>query len=178
MSKSKKIVLSGLLIAVAIILERGPLSYKTPTTKVTLFYVPVMVSAMLLGPMYSSLIAGLSDLIGALLFPTGPYAVGFTISAALSGLIYGLFLYSKNNTYFKPFKMLVRLILSNILVLGIVELPLDSLWLHIYYSKVFTAMLVDRIPISIIMLPIQVIIMYFLSSYIGNLSEKYLIEKD
>ena len=74
--------------------------------------------------------------------------------------------------------MLLKLIIASILVLGIVELPIFSLILHFYNSQAFIAILIARIPASICMLPIQVITMYFLSSYIGNLSEKYLIEKD
>lgn len=177
MSKSKKIVLSGLLLAVAIVLDRF-ISIKTPILKISFDYIPIMVSAILLGPKYSCLIAGLCDLIGALLFPFGPFFPGFTIAAALSGLVYGLVLYSKNNPYFKGKELLLKLIIASIIVLGIVELPIFSLILHIYNSQAFMAILIARIPASLCILPIQVITMYFLSSYIGNLSEKYLIEKD
>ena len=41
----------------------------------------------------SALCAALGDLAGALLFPTGAFFPGFTATAALTGLIYGLFLY-------------------------------------------------------------------------------------
>ena len=40
-----------------------------------------------------TLCAALGDLAGALLFPTGAFFPGFTATAALTGLIYGLFLY-------------------------------------------------------------------------------------
>ena len=95
MSKSKKIVLSGLLLAILIVFSRF-VSIKTPILVISFSYIPIMLSAILLGPEYSCLIAGLGDLIGALLFPFGSYFVGFTITAALSGLVYGLCLYSKN----------------------------------------------------------------------------------
>ena len=177
MSKSKKIVLSGLLLAILIVFSRF-VSIKTPILVISFSYIPIMLSAILLGPAYSCLIAGLGDLIGALLFPFGSYFVGFTITAALSGLVYGLFLYSKDGKYFKGKPLVLRLILSSIIVLGIIDLPITSLMLHFLYSKAFMAVLLSRVTVKACMLPIQVITMYFLSSYIGNLSEKYLIEKD
>ena len=42
------------------------------------------------------LVFGLTDYIGAHLFPFGEYFVGFTISAIIKGLIYGVFLYPGN----------------------------------------------------------------------------------
>lgn len=177
MSKSKKVVLSGLLLAVLIVFSRF-VSIKTPILVISFSYIPIMLSAILLGPLYSTLIAGLGDLIGALLFPFGAYFPGFTITAALSGLVYGLLLYSKNSKYFTGKNLIIRLIISSIIVLGIIDLPIYSLMIHLLYSKAFMAVLIPRATLKACMLPIQVITIYFLSLYIGNLAEKYLIEKD
>ncbi len=177
MSKSKKIVLSGLLLAILIVFSRF-VSIKTPILVISFSYIPIMLSAILLGPKYSTAIAGLGDLIGALLFPFGAYFVGFTITSALSGLVYGLLLYSKDGKYFKGKNLIIRLIISSIIVLGIIDLPIYSLMIHFLYSKAFMSVLLSRATLKVCMLPIQVITIYFLSLYIGNLAEKYLIEKD
>lgn len=177
MSKSKKIVLSGLLLAILIVFSRF-VSIKTPILVISFSYIPIMLSAILLGPKYSTAIAGLGDLIGALLFPFGAYFVGFTITSALSGLVYGLLLYSKDGKYFKGKNLIIRLIISSIIVLGIIDLPIYSLMIHFLYSKAFITVLLSRATLKACMLPIQVITIYFLSLYIGNLAEKYLIEKD
>lgn len=81
-SKLKKIIFAAMLLAVLIILERF-LSIKTPLLKISFGFIPIMIGAIYLGPKYSTLIAALGDLIGALLFPFGTYFVGFTISAGL-----------------------------------------------------------------------------------------------
>ena len=60
-----------------------------------------MLSAIILGPKYSTVLAGLADLIGALLFPFGSFFIGYTISALLTGLVYGLFLYNKDEFGFE-----------------------------------------------------------------------------
>ena len=94
MSKIKKIALAALLLALEIILSRF-LSIKTPILVISFGFLPIMFSAILLGPKFSFLIAILADLIGALLFPFGEYFVGFTIIQGLTGLVYGIFLYNK-----------------------------------------------------------------------------------
>lgn len=81
-TKTKKIILSAMLLAVLLILSRF-LSVKTSLLVISFSFIPIMISAIYLGPKYSTLIAALGDLIGALLFPFGTYFVGFTISAGL-----------------------------------------------------------------------------------------------
>lgn len=179
MSKSKKIVLAGLLLALLIVLARF-VSIKTPILVISCSFIPIMLSAYLLGPKYSCLIAGLGDLIGALLFPFGSYFVGFTIASALSGLTYGLFLGPKEDQYFSGKKLILRLIISSFIVLGIIETPIYAALLHLFgfSSKGFIAILSTRAIKNVCMLPIQVIVMYFLAAYTGKLAKKYLINED
>ena len=53
------------------------------------------VSGSILGPAVTAVVGMCSDIIAFVIKPTGPYFPGFTISAAVSGLIFGLFLYKK-----------------------------------------------------------------------------------
>lgn len=78
MSKLKKIILSGLLLALLIVLDRF-ISIKTLYLQVSFSFLPIALAAILLGPKYSTLIAGLGDLIGAILWPFGEYFIGFTL---------------------------------------------------------------------------------------------------
>ena len=97
MSKLKKVILSGILLALLIVLNRF-VSIKTPLLVISFSFVPIMMAAIWLGPKYSTLIAALGDFIGAILFPFGTYFPGFTVSAGLTGLIYGIFLYKKQES--------------------------------------------------------------------------------
>lgn len=178
MNKTKKIILAALLLAILIIFGRF-ISIKTPIVVISLSFLPIMLSAILLGPKYSCLIAALGDLIGALLFPFGEYFVGFTIIQGIVGLVYGLFLYNKNdNEFFEGKSLIIRLILSSFIVLGIIELPCMSLMLHFLYGNAFIAILLTRIVTKLIMFPIQVLTMYFLNTYIVKLSNKYLYTEE
>ncbi|HBD06060.1 MAG TPA: hypothetical protein DCY93_01450 [Firmicutes bacterium] len=66
--------------------------------RLSLTSVPIVISSLILGPLYGGIVGGLGDLIGALLFPVGPYFFGFTLDSALLGVVPGLiyFLYNKS----------------------------------------------------------------------------------
>ena len=63
MSKTKKIILSGLLLGILIVLSRF-VSIKTPILVISLSFLPIMISAYILVPFNSCLIEALGDLIG------------------------------------------------------------------------------------------------------------------
>ena len=75
MSRNKKIILTAVLLAMLIILSRF-LSIKTPILKISFAFVPTMLCAVWLGFKWTVLLNVLGDVIGATLFPTGPYFVG------------------------------------------------------------------------------------------------------
>ena len=88
-SKSKKIILSALLLSILLVLSRF-LSIKSTFLVISFSFIPMMLAGIYLGPWYACLICALGDLIGALLFPFGAYFPGFTVSSGLMGLVYGL----------------------------------------------------------------------------------------
>ncbi len=176
MSKSKKIILSAFLLALLIVLSRFA-SIQTQLLVISTSFIPIMMSAIWLGFKYSTVIAGLGDLIGALLFPFGSYFPGFTISAAISGFIYGIFLYE--NPQKEPqqeWKFILKLIVSSVLVLGVVNIFITSIWLHILYEKAYFAIITTRVLAQVIMLPIQVIVIYGLNKFTKPFIKKYLWE--
>lgn len=176
MSKIKKYILSAMLLAILIILSRF-ISIKTQFLVISFSFIPIMIAAIWLGPKYSTLIALLGDFLGAILFPFGPYFPGFTVSAAISGFIYGIFLYNKENELSNR-SFIARLIISSILVLAIVNLFITSLWLHLLYGEAYLAVLLGRITTQIIMLPIQVITIYVLDKSSKPFIKKYLQEEN
>ena len=86
MSKTKKIILAGLLLAILIIFDRF-VSIKTLYLQISFSFLPIALAGMLLGPKYSCAIATLGDLIGSLLWPFGEYFIGFTLVDSVIGLI-------------------------------------------------------------------------------------------
>lgn len=175
MSKLKKVILSGILLALLIVLNRF-ISIKTPLLVISFSFVPIMMSAIWLGPKYSTLIAALGDFIGAILFPFGTYFPGFTVSAGLVGLIYGIFLYQKPKEEISNGKFIVKLIISNLLVLGLVEIFVVSIWLNILYGKAYLVVVSTRVLAQAIMFPIRVITIFFLEKLTRPMVNRYLYE--
>lgn len=175
MSKLKKVILSGILLALVIVLNRF-VSIKTPLLVISFTFVPIMMSAIWLGPKYSTLIAALGDFIGAILFPFGTYFPGFTVSAGLTGLIYGMFLYKKQNNEMTDKKFIIRLIISNLLVLGIVEIFVVSLWLNMLYGKAYLLVVSSRVVAQVIMFPIRIITIFVLERLTRPIVNRYLYE--
>ena len=93
---TKTLTLTALLAALEFVLSRF-LSISAWNTKIGFAFVPVALAALLLGPLNAGIVAALADFLGALLFPVGPYFPGFTLTAFLMGLCYGLFLYKKQS---------------------------------------------------------------------------------
>lgn len=176
MSKLKKVILSGVLLALLIVLNRF-VSIKTPLLVISFSFVPIMMAGVWLGPKYATLIAALGDFIGAILFPFGTYFPGFTLSAGLKGLIYGMLLYKKPGEERTSKSFIIRLIISNILVLGIIEIFVVSLWLNIMYGKAYFVVISTRILAQVIMFPIQVITIYILEKLTRPIVDRYLYEE-
>lgn len=178
MRKTKKIILSGLLLSLLIILSRF-VSFKSQILVISFSFIPIIISAILLGPKYTLVIAALGDFLGATLFPFGSYFIGFTILEALTGLIYGLILYKKpnneeSNSFYTEKNLIIRLILSSFINLVIIGIFITGYMISTLYGNAYIVVISSRAITKIIMLPIQIIIIYLLHTRIITYSEKYL----
>lgn len=173
MSKNKKIILTAVLLAVQIILSRF-LSVKTPILKISFAFIPSMLCAIWLGAKWTVLLNVLGDIIGATLFPTGAFFIGYTISTAISGLIYGLFLYKKEDNSYTDKQFIIRLIISVILVTCISNIGLNTLWISITTGKAFIVLLGTRIVKELIMIPIQIVVIIFIEKALRKPFDTYI----
>ncbi len=87
---TKAIVGSGLLVAISIILTRV-FSIAMPTLRLGFGDVPIIISGIVYGPFVGGITGAISDVLGYMINPMGgAYFPGFTVSAALRGIIPGL----------------------------------------------------------------------------------------
>ena len=137
----RPLVTCAMLTAVGVVLDRFVPALFTDTYKITFTFVPAVVAAVLYGPAGGAAVWGLTDLIGALLFPRGVYFPGFTVTAALKGALYGWFL-TRENVKFFPHVTVPTLINNFVVGLG-----LDTLWIALLYSgKTYWGYFAGRIP--------------------------------
>ncbi len=177
MSKNKKIILAALLLAMSIVLSRF-LSIKTPIVTIGFSFVPTMLCAIWLGPKWTILLNVLADLIGATLFPFGSYFIGYTITTAVSGAIYGVLLYKKEEDSYTDKQFIIRVILASVLVTVIANIGLNTLWISITTGKAFMVLISARIIKEVIMIPIKVIVIIFLEKALRKPFNTYLREQE
>lgn len=154
MSKNKilRLVVCGMMVAVDVVLARLA-SLNTTTERLGLSLFAVAIVAYLYGPIAAMLVHGLSDLIGAMLFPNGPIFLGFTLTAALIGLIYGLCFYHKKSLWWIVLAVGTQVVCT---------LCLNTLWLSILYDKGFLVFLPGRLIQAAIVTPVQLVGLPFL----------------
>lgn len=148
-----KIANIALLIALEIVLSRF-LSISTPIVKIGFSFVPLSMLAMLYGPFYAASGAAIADIIGAVLFPLGAYFPGYTLTAALTGLTYGLLLYQRPKSWW-------RILAAVLIVALLLNLGLNTVWIHMTTGKAYMVLLMPRIVKSLAMVPIMTLLIRF-----------------
>jgi ECF transporter S component (folate family) len=146
---TKHLTAMALLIALEIILSRF-LSLSAWNTKIGFSFVPVVIAAILLGPIYAGIVGALADFVGAVLFPIGAYFPGFTLTAFLTGMVYGLFLYKRQS--------LPRILGAVAVNQFILSLLLNTLWISVLYGSPFGPLLVTRLVQSAILTVMQIVV--------------------
>ena len=164
-SQTRKLILAGLFVAASIILTRffaGNITVSGITIlRLSFGQVPIFLSGFLLGPLYGSLSGAIAELIGYLINPQGgPYFPGFTLNAAISGIIPGLFAKFKPR-YYSWGKILMVIAISEF----ITSICLTPLWLSILTGKAFVAFIPSNIISRIFLVPIHATIIKVLLKY-------------
>jgi ECF transporter S component (folate family) len=175
MPKVKSLVLAALLLAVLIVFERF-VSLQSPVLRLSFSYVPGVLAGWLLGPLWAALIGALGDVLGMLILPKGgAYFPGFTLSAALTCAVYGLFLYNKS-----PVKkgFLLRLILALLVVHVFIRLGLTTVWLMIITKRAYLAILAGRVIANLIELPVEIVSMYMITRFLEPHAAAYIRTED
>ena len=145
------LVLLAVLTAMEIVLSRF-LSINTWNLKIGFSFVPIVVAAMLYGPLGGACVAGMGDFLGANLFPIGPYFPGYTVTAVLTGLVFGVLLYRKQT----PIRAGVAVAINQL----IFSLLLNTFWIFLTNmdsSKAapYFTILTTRILQCAILIPVQ-----------------------
>lgn len=148
---TKTLVILALLVAMEIILNRF-LSINAWNIKIGFSFVPIVIAAILFGPVHSAIVGGLGDFIGALLFPIGAYFPGFTLTAVLMGIVWGIFLF-KNQS-------IVRIGLATIINQFILGLVVNTYWISVLYGSPYGPLFVTRITQAFILTVVQILVIF------------------
>jgi riboflavin transporter len=150
----KSIAICGIMAALALILNYVASISIGQYLRIGFSFLPNMMVDFLFGPTVGGLFGAALDVIKWFLKPTGPYFPGFTLSAALGAVIYGMFFYKKKVS-------LPRCIIAHTIVKAFVNCGLNTLWLNLLYGQAIAVILPTRILSNAINLPVDVALTYF-----------------
>lgn len=158
---TRMLAVMGILIALEIVIAQFGTFRPTQSIKVSPDFVPVVITAILYGPLPAMIMSILADVLGAFLFPVGPYFPGFTLTAALTGLLYGLLLRDRQD--------LPHTAAAVLLQQWVLSFLLNTLWLHVLYGSPYKALLLTRIPQCLVMTVVQMLLIPVLARAVKEL---------
>lgn len=148
-----KLVTMSLLVAMEVVLSRF-FSYQQWNIKFSVAFVPVLITAILYGPLSGGIVGAVSDFIGTMLFPIGPYFPGYTFCALWMGIVYGIFLHKKQN--------LIRIVIAVLINQIVFSWGLNSLWIAMTNGVTYMEQVSARTPqfvgMTIIMIPLSYLV--------------------
>jgi ECF transporter S component (folate family) len=154
---TEMLVFTGFMIALSVVLSKL-ISINISFLRIGFGFLPIAVLAILYGPYVAAIGYGVADLLGAWLLPTGTFFPGFTVSAVLTGLIFGWVLYNKEITF-------VRALIASALVCLIVNLLLNTWWLTFIIGKGFTVLLASRAIKEVVAIPVMAFLIVAIDRY-------------
>ena len=166
LKSTRTITTAGLLLAIQMVLASYGVIEVTDSLKISLGHLALAPTAILFGPVVASIQGALSDILGFLLKPTGPYFPGFTLTALLGGLFYGLFLY-------KTEKSLWQIIAARVVITVFVNICLNTVFLTMLYGPSRLATLPLRAFKNIIQLPIDCLLLGAVSKAVRRIPTGY-----
>lgn len=151
-TRTEQIIIIAFMIALEIVLSKL-VSVNLAFLRIGFGFLPIAIVAILYGPLWAAAAYAIGDVIGGFLFPTGAYFPGFTLSAALTGLVFGLVLYKKEVT-------IARAALASSIVCLVINLLLNTYWLTFIIGKGFMVLLASRAVKEIAAIPVMTALIY------------------
>lgn len=151
----RSLIIAALFIALDLVLDRVSI-YVTPELKISVGFVTIAMIGFLFGPVMGMAAGGLTDIIGYILNPHGAYFPGFTVSAILGGLVYGLFLYRREVRILPVF-------MAKLLINLLINICLNTLWNSMLGGKAFFVLLPARALKNLLLWPVESLILYFVA---------------
>lgn len=143
----KSISIIGILVAMEIILAR--FSIHTWNLKIGFSFIPVVVAAIFYGPVTAGLVGAIGDIMGYILFPVGAYFPGFTLTAFVTGMIFGFFL--------RKSQSVLNVVLAVLCVQIFVSQFMNTYWISFLYGSPYWALFATRIYQTAAMIAVEII---------------------
>jgi len=107
---------------------------------------------VVLGMLVIPVVGGIGDILGFVIFPTGAFFPGYTLSAILTNLVFGLFLYRREISW-------LRVALSRLVTNLFINVCLGSLWSKILYQKGWLYYAGTSVVKNLVLWPVEVVVL-------------------
>ncbi len=145
------ICIAAILIAVRVALKSVQIPVG-PSLNITVGFFVNALGASIFGPVVAVVAAAISDTLGCLIFPQGPYFFPFILEEISGSLLFALFLWRSNMTA-------TRVILSRFSVVSITNLiinPTLMMWYYdVFYGKSYAFMTIPRVMKNLALFPAE-----------------------
>ena len=165
LGRLKSIVICGIMAALAVVLSFTGTIRIGSYIRIGLSGVPERMVNFLYGPVVGGIFGAMLDILEYIVTPSGAFFPGFTISAALTGILYGAFLYKRKLTVWS-------VLIPEILVRVFVNLILNTYWLTILYGEGFFVLLPGRVASNLIQIPFETALIYLVLQATSRIAAK------
>jgi len=152
----KNLTVCGMLLALSIAVSFINF-YIGDSVKISFSFIFLALMGMKFGPALCGATAAMSDIIQFIIKPVGPYQPLLTLTALLSGVLYGILFYKDKNT-------LPRIISLSVIKGLFINQLLNTIILATMYTKGFKFFFFLRLPENLVMIPIEIIVLWIILS--------------
>lgn len=159
------LTLAAIFIALKIVMDAMNIRINiTPQLRIEFGWLCNAMIGMLFGPVVAMMSGAAVDMLGWLANNGGGgYFPGFTLTAILTGLVWGLVLYQKEIVWW-------RCLIARSFINIVFHIFLNSVWMKLYFGKSFiVADLPLRIGKNLLMLPLEVLMLLFVGKMVHKI---------
>ena len=193
LKSTRNLVICAMMAALSIILMSTTSFYITPHIKIGFSGLPNRLVDFMFGPVVGAIFGGVMDILKFLIKPDGGFFFGYTLTAIISGFIYGLFYYKLHIK--KPLKTdatdielviawvkantlsIWLIFIANALIKILCNIGLNTLWSSMTTGKAFLAILPTRIIKNLIQIPVDTVFHFLLFKLFCQL-KRYLLPEN
>lgn len=163
--KTRTLVLTALFIAINVAMDALGLRIDiTQEVRISFGFLTSAMVGLLFGPFVGMTAGAASDILSFIVHSSGgAYFPGFTLTAMLSGVFYGLGLYKSKLTIW-------RALVTKTAVSLFLNVCLNSVWHNLLYGKALMVILPLRIGKNLIALPFEVALLFLLGKMVEQIN--------
>ena len=166
LKNTKTLIFAALMIALRIALKSVSI-YIAADLRISIEFLVNALGAMVFGPVVAIAGAAVSDTLGALLFPSGPYFFLFIFTEIAGSLVFALFFY---RTKITVTKVILSRVCTNFFVNIILQTPIMALYYQMMLGKTYKILNLPRMIKNLVLFPIEsLLLVLFLRALIPPL---------